>query len=91
MTVSSEEAGTTLKVDQLSNNGIINFDEGSRVAYDASWGENASTLDLGNNIYDNKIKKDNVTRYGNALPLSVENTKPMLDDARKFGGEELFL
>lgn len=88
--VSSEEAGNVLKVDQLRNNGVIDFSSNQRTSYNASWGETAPTLNLGNNTYDEKIKKDNVSRYGSNLALSVENTKPLLDDARKFGGEELF-
>lgn len=86
---SEQDGENRLTVDQLRDNGIINFDEGSRVAYDASWGENASSINLGNNIYDESIKKTNVSKYGPTLGLSVENTVPLLDDARKFGGEPL--
>lgn len=88
--ISSEMSGNMLDVDDLRNNGIIDFAAPTRSVYDASWGENASVLDLGNvKQYDRKIRERNVTRYGNNLAMLVENVRPLVEDALKFGGEEL--
>lgn len=90
--ITSEDDPNTrrLTVDQLSQNAVINFGDPSQTSYDASWGDNAPKVDLGNNTYDPNIERANVSKYGNTLALSVENTKPLLDDAYKFGGDPLF-
>ena len=89
-TFTSEEGeGLRLTVDQLRSNGIINFGASAQVKYDASWGNNAPKLDLGNNQYDDRIKKNNVLMYGGPLAMSLEEVKPLFDDAYKFGGPAL--
>jgi len=75
---------------QLSAANIINFDDGARTYYDASWGEDSNTLELGNGIHDDAVETSDITKYGNSLSLSYEGQIGILTDARRYGGTELF-
>ena len=87
---SEDDVSKRLKVDQLRDNGIINFSEGNRLAYDASWGENSSVLDLGNNTYDRNIELANMKIYGGHLSELRAETQSLLDTSADLFGEQFY-
>lgn len=85
--ISSEDDGRErLTATQLGENGIIEYGVVSRVNYNATWGENAPVLDLGNNEYDQNIKEDNSLRLN--MPFNPQDTKNLFDFSEEVGGTE---